>query len=125
MSGLRQRVLFVVLPRGVANAEMLSLTARRRLVRRRPEGVATIARSRVCGTSRPVAESTGDMPISAVSAQDLPLAVSARLRRKRSSNSAGRDRAYSSSRIDSLSRLQGRFICYCALLFFSHLDENP
>src|SRR6266566_3441024 len=33
-----------------------------------PEGVATIARSRVCGTSRPVAESTGDMPISAVSA---------------------------------------------------------
>src|SRR5437016_11711871 len=33
-----------------------------------PEGVATIARSRVCGTSRPVAESTGDMPISAVPA---------------------------------------------------------
>ena len=33
MSGLRQRVLFVVLPLGVANAEMLSLTARRRLVR--------------------------------------------------------------------------------------------
>ncbi len=33
-----------------------------------PEGVATIARSRVCGTSRAVAESTGDMPISAVSA---------------------------------------------------------
>ncbi len=35
MSGLRQRVLFVVLPLGVANAEMLSLTARRRLVRSR------------------------------------------------------------------------------------------
>src|SRR5258708_20713396 len=33
-----------------------------------PEGVATIARSRVCGTSRPVPESMGDMPISAVAA---------------------------------------------------------
>jgi hypothetical protein len=32
MSGLRQRVLFVVLPLGVATEEVLSVTALRRLV---------------------------------------------------------------------------------------------
>src|SRR6266404_6031847 len=47
---------------------MLSLTARRRLVRSRTGRSRHDCPKWVCGASRPVAESTGDMPISAVSA---------------------------------------------------------